>query len=126
MTFLHASLFSNYMLVLVSVSLLIALASVLVRPKRLAEYKPLKLKLVVDEKKNRVMYAEADKEFVEVLFSCLLLPMGMIIRLANKRSEIGCMDELFRSVEKLDEECLNTRACRHTIRTPELFSSYFL
>lgn len=36
------------------------------------------LRLVIDEEKNKVVLAEAGKDFVDVLFSFLTLPMGTI------------------------------------------------
>ncbi|KOM57984.1 hypothetical protein LR48_Vigan11g101700 [Vigna angularis] len=41
------------------------------------------LKYWVDEKRNRVIVAEASGEFVDVLFSFLTLPLGTIIRLLD-------------------------------------------
>lgn len=42
------------------------------------------LRLLVDKKKNKVVLAEAGKEFVDVLFSFLTLPMGTVARLVEK------------------------------------------
>ncbi|CAI0554568.1 unnamed protein product [Linum tenue] len=36
----------------------------------------MKLKLVVDKKRNRVIYAEAQKDFVDLLFYILSLPLS--------------------------------------------------
>nr|GMD40121.1 DUF674 family protein [Ipomoea batatas] len=44
----------------------------------------LSLKLLIDEKSNRVVAAEAHKEFVDILFSFLTLPMGTIIRVTSR------------------------------------------
>ncbi|XP_020261381.1 uncharacterized protein LOC109837510 [Asparagus officinalis] len=76
------------------------------------------LKLVVDTKRNRVVFAESEKEFVDILFSFLTLPMGTIIRLLNKESSVGCMDKLYMSVENLDYKCLETVACKTMLLWP--------
>ncbi|XP_020261379.1 uncharacterized protein LOC109837509 [Asparagus officinalis] len=76
------------------------------------------LKLVVDTKRNRVVFAESEKEFVDILFSFLTLPMGTIIRLLNKESSVGCMDNLYMSVENLDYKCLETVACKMMLLWP--------
>jgi hypothetical protein len=47
------------------------------------------LKLVVDEKSNQVIFAEAGKDFVDVLFSFLTFPLGTITRLIQKESNIS-------------------------------------
>jgi hypothetical protein len=46
------------------------------------------LKVMVDKEKNKVLYAEADKDFVDVLFSFLTLPLGTIASLVSKESNI--------------------------------------
>ncbi|ONK72303.1 uncharacterized protein A4U43_C04F17930 [Asparagus officinalis] len=72
----------------------------------------LKLKLLVDTKKNRVAFAESEEEyFVDILFSFLTLTMGNIIRLLNEQSSVGCTDKLCESMENLDVKCLETEAC---------------
>jgi len=39
------------------------------------------LKLFIDKKRQRVLYAEADKDFVDFLFSIFTLPLGVVTRL---------------------------------------------
>ena len=76
------------------------------------------LKLAIDKEKNQVIFAESDKDFVDILFSFLTLPMGTIIRLANKKSGVGCMDDLYKSVEALDEQFLQSKACKTMLLNP--------
>ncbi|XP_020201856.1 uncharacterized protein LOC109787715 [Cajanus cajan] len=69
------------------------------------------LKLMVIKKRNKVLFAEAGKDFVDVLFSFLTLPLGTIARLVRKESnmvssKVGSLSSLYESVENLDEECL--------------------
>ncbi|PON77709.1 hypothetical protein PanWU01x14_024650 [Parasponia andersonii] len=75
--------------------------------------KPIRLKLI-----NQVLFAESDKDFVDVLLSFLTLPMGKIIRLADKKSGIGSMDELYKSVEALHRKCFWTKACKNMLLEP--------
>lgn len=87
--------------------------------KSMAEAK-IALKLLVDKEKNKVIFAECDRDFVDVLCSFLTLPMGTIIRLCNKKSELGSMDALYQSVEEtLDSECFQTEACRSMLLRPK-------
>ncbi|KAG0481720.1 hypothetical protein HPP92_012578 [Vanilla planifolia] len=76
------------------------------------------LKLLVDKERNRVIFAEADKDFIDVLFSFLTFPMGSIIRLLGNKSGIGSMDRLYQSVANLDERCFNTPACQSMLLHP--------
>lgn len=55
------------------------------------------LKALVDKGSNKVIFVEADNDFVDVLFSFLTIPMGTIVKLASKQSvplKIGCMNNL--------------------------------
>ncbi|GKC46502.1 GRAM domain family protein [Tanacetum coccineum] len=42
------------------------------------------LKLMVHKEKKRVIFAEADNHFVDILFSFMALPLGTIVRLLEK------------------------------------------
>nr|GMD43393.1 uncharacterized protein LOC109182299 [Ipomoea batatas] len=81
------------------------------------------LKLLIDEKSNRVVAAEAHKEFVEILFSFLTLPMGTIIRVTSSGDTknpvtIGCMNNLYRGFEKLSNENWGTENCKTMVLHP--------
>jgi hypothetical protein len=43
------------------------------------------LKLTVHKETNKVLFAEAGKDFVDILISFLTLPLGTIARLVAKR-----------------------------------------
>jgi hypothetical protein len=76
------------------------------------------VKLFIDKEKKRVLYAESSTEFVDVLFSFLTLPLGRIVRLLGKRSQVGCLDELYKSVESLSEDHFQTKACKAMLLSP--------
>ncbi|XP_031103740.1 uncharacterized protein LOC116007254 [Ipomoea triloba] len=83
----------------------------------------LSLKLLIDEKSNRVVAAEAHKEFVEILFSFLTLPMGTIVRATSSAETedpvtIGCMNNLYRGIEKLSNENWETEKCKRMVLHP--------
>ncbi|PSS32603.1 Mitochondrial distribution and morphology protein [Actinidia chinensis var. chinensis] len=61
------------------------------------------LKLLIDTKSSRVLYAEAGKDFVDFLFSLLHLPVGTVIRLLIKDSMVGSLGDLYESIENLSE-----------------------
>jgi hypothetical protein len=69
------------------------------------------------------VYAEAGKDFVDVLFSFLTLPMGTVARLVDKTSNIGpvsfgSISSLHQSVIHLDEELLCSNICRYMLLSP--------
>ncbi|WVZ16340.1 hypothetical protein V8G54_009322 [Vigna mungo] len=82
------------------------------------------LKLVVIKERNKVVFAEAEKDFVDVLISLLTLPLGTIIRLVREESnmqpiEVGSLISLYRSVENPDKEFLSTDPCKQMILRPK-------
>ncbi|XP_027903713.1 uncharacterized protein LOC114163607 [Vigna unguiculata] len=69
------------------------------------------LKVVVNKETNKVLFAEAEKDFVDVLCSFLTLPLRTIARLVENESTmgpvtIGSLNSLYRSVAALDNNCL--------------------
>ena len=62
------------------------------------------LKVLVDKKMNRVIYAESDEDFVDILFSFLTTPIGTIVRLTSNQSptlRMGSLNNLYTSVENI-------------------------
>ncbi|CAN6269118.1 unnamed protein product [Urochloa humidicola] len=78
----------------------------------------IEVKLFVDKEKKKVLFAESDKEFVDVLFGFLTMPLGTIVRLLGKQSQMGCLDELYKSVEDLNSEYFQTKACKAMLLKP--------
>ncbi|CAH9081941.1 unnamed protein product [Cuscuta epithymum] len=83
------------------------------------------LKLLIDEKNNRVLAAEANKDFVEILFSFLTFPMGTIIRLITSAKDeptasvtIGCMNKLYTGIQNLSSEYWQTEYCKNMLLNP--------
>ncbi|EOA20523.1 hypothetical protein CARUB_v10000837mg [Capsella rubella] len=78
------------------------------------------LRLLVDEEKNKVFLAEAGRDFVDVLFSLLTLPMGTIVRLIEKhrKCELGCFSNLYKSVADVGIENFETEACQQILLNP--------
>ncbi|KAG2307705.1 hypothetical protein Bca52824_027453 [Brassica carinata] len=81
------------------------------------------LKLVVDEVNKKVVFAEACRDFVDVLFSLLTLPMGTIVRLLenHRKSEpvpVGCFSNLYKSVVDMGIDDFATEACKQMLLYP--------
>ncbi|XP_045798138.1 uncharacterized protein LOC123892397 [Trifolium pratense] len=80
------------------------------------------LKLLVNEESNKVVLAEAGKDFVDILCSFLTIPLGTIARLSQKDSNmgpvtVGCLNSLYQSVSNLDE-CLWTNTNKELLLYP--------
>ncbi|KAK7357967.1 hypothetical protein VNO80_17265 [Phaseolus coccineus] len=63
----------------------------------------LTLKLLIDSKRERVLFAEASKAVIDFLFNLLRLPIGTVIRILNKDHMVGSLGNLYESIENLDE-----------------------
>ncbi|PWA79502.1 hypothetical protein CTI12_AA205300 [Artemisia annua] len=61
------------------------------------------MKVFIDKRNNKVMFAEANEDFVEILFSFFTLPLGTIARLSrnsdhpNPRIKVGSLSSLYDS-----------------------------
>lgn len=58
---------------------------------------------------QRVVYAEAGKDVVDCFFSLLTLPLSTVLKLFSEDkdsmvSKVGCVANLYQSVEKLDDK----------------------
>ncbi|MBA0870688.1 hypothetical protein Goshw_015975 [Gossypium schwendimanii] len=81
------------------------------------------LKLLIDTKGKRVLCAEAGKDFVDFLFNVLLLPVGTVIRLLAKEGMVGCLANLYKSVENLGDAYLQPTTNKDTLLKPKYSSS---
>ncbi|KAL2485647.1 Protein of unknown function (DUF674) [Abeliophyllum distichum] len=61
------------------------------------------LKLLIDMKSKRVLFAEAGKDFVDFIFHILAMPFATAIRLLGKQGMVGCLSNLYDSVENLND-----------------------
>ncbi|PKU68978.1 uncharacterized protein LOC110096557 [Dendrobium catenatum] len=84
----------------------------------MADEKRLSLNAWVDKDKKRVVFAEADSDFVDVLFSFLTIPLGTIIKLLSNNSGLGCMDNLYDSIKQLSDQHFSTEACKNMLLSP--------
>ncbi|XP_071732427.1 uncharacterized protein [Rutidosis leptorrhynchoides] len=62
------------------------------------------LKLQIDRKGQKVLFAEAGKDFVDFLFSLLTLPIGTIMRLLDDKNTIGGLSNLYHSVSEFNND----------------------
>ncbi|CAN6559461.1 unnamed protein product [Malus baccata var. baccata] len=79
------------------------------------------LKALVDKRSSKVVFIESDHAFVDVLLSFLTIPLGTIIKLGREHSvpvEIGCINNLYSSVEEIDARELRSDACREMLLLP--------
>ncbi|KAK4270441.1 hypothetical protein QN277_023477 [Acacia crassicarpa] len=74
------------------------------------------LRLFVDKERNKVVMGEASGDFIDALLSFLTLPLGTIIRL--RLAEVGCINNLYRSVQNLSTEVFWNGICKKMLLFP--------
>ncbi|XP_055830178.1 uncharacterized protein LOC129899292 isoform X2 [Solanum dulcamara] len=81
--------------------------------------KVIKLKVMIDKNKNRVIFAESDHEFIDTLFSFLTLPLGTVLRLLEKDMvQLGSISRVYASVYSLEPRFLRTSYCKSMLIMP--------
>ncbi|CAM8948956.1 unnamed protein product [Rhodiola kirilowii] len=81
----------------------------------------MKLKLLVDNKSSKVLFAEADKEFVDFLFSLLALPLGTVARLLKQNDGmVGSLGMLYNSIESLSESYIQPDLSKEAVLCPKV------
>jgi hypothetical protein len=78
------------------------------------------LKLFIDKKNNRVLFAEAGKEFIDFLFNIVVLPVGTFIPLLNQEM-FGSMGKIYDSIQNLSYTYLQQNAS--TLLMPKVYIS---
>jgi hypothetical protein len=63
------------------------------------------LKVTVSKSKKKILYAEAERDFVNFLFSFLTTPVGSVLEQLNGIFSFGCMNNLHKSVKELNPSC---------------------
>uniref|UniRef100_A0A0D9WC16 DUF674 domain-containing protein n=1 Tax=Leersia perrieri TaxID=77586 RepID=A0A0D9WC16_9ORYZ len=64
------------------------------------------LKLLVETKSKKVLFAEAGKEFVDFAFSLLTLPIGAVVKLISAGTMQGSIGRLYQSVDHINASYL--------------------
>ncbi|PNY12496.1 hypothetical protein L195_g009127 [Trifolium pratense] len=69
------------------------------------------VKLVRSKSQKKIIFAEASENFVDFMFSFLTIPLGSIVKVLDGNSFVGCVDNLYKSVENLDSSwCTDSRS----------------
>ncbi|CAO2825601.1 unnamed protein product [Amaranthus hypochondriacus] len=77
------------------------------------------LKLLVDTKANKVLFAEATKEFVDFIFHIMCLPLGTVVKLLSQNKMVGCLGDLYKSVSSLNTQYFQTDLNKHSVLNPK-------
>lgn len=77
------------------------------------------IKLLVDRNKQKVLFAEASKDVIDFLFNLLCLPMGTVVGLLQNKDMVGCLPNLYKSIESLNEAYMQPNASKDVVLKPE-------
>ncbi|KAH6791831.1 hypothetical protein C2S52_002308 [Perilla frutescens var. hirtella] len=81
------------------------------------------MKLLIDTKTKRVLFAEAGKDCVDFLFHILSLPVATIIRLLQEQGMVGSLPNLYRSLQDLNVTYIQPNQSKDTFLKPATSSS---
>ncbi|XP_050250359.1 uncharacterized protein LOC126697406 [Quercus robur] len=81
------------------------------------------LKLLIDRESQRVLFAEAGKEFIDFLFHSLALPIGTFVPLFEKQGIQGSFGNIYESIENLGSIYLQPGVSKDNLLKPEVHIS---
>jgi hypothetical protein len=65
--------------------------------------KKITLNLVIRKSDKKILYAQGEKDFAEILLSFLMFPLGAIVRIFGENSSLGSIDTLYKSAVNMDD-----------------------
>ncbi|MED6119633.1 hypothetical protein PIB30_013265 [Stylosanthes scabra] len=83
----------------------------------------LSLKLLIDTKRKKVLFAEASKDVVDFLFTLLQLPLATVVKLLTKEDVIGCLGNLYSSVENLNNAYMQPNLSKDLLLNPTILAT---
>ncbi|KAG5602302.1 hypothetical protein H5410_033672, partial [Solanum commersonii] len=87
--------------------------TVLTKPTKLS------MKLLIDTKAGKVLFAEAEKDCVDFLFHILSLPVGTVVRLLKEKGMNWCLHNLYQSVENLNDTYMKSNEAKNILLKPK-------
>ncbi|KAL1560798.1 hypothetical protein AAHA92_10970 [Salvia divinorum] len=85
----------------------------------------LSLKVVLNKEKTKVLFAEANSDFINVLLSFLTLPLGKIVTILQKHNgpevaaTIGSLTTLYRGLSELDSAHFSVPGAKEMLLNPQ-------
>ncbi|KAF3790061.1 hypothetical protein EJ110_NYTH17282 [Nymphaea thermarum] len=78
------------------------------------------VKLVINPTEKKVVYAEAGKDFVDLLFSLLTLPLKTVTKILSEEAMPGSLTNLHGSIETLDDIYMEPPVTKEVLLSPEV------
>ncbi|KAF5794790.1 hypothetical protein HanXRQr2_Chr08g0332081 [Helianthus annuus] len=77
------------------------------------------LKLLVNKRDRKIVFAEVNKDFVDFLFYILTLPIGAITKLFAKEPLSGSLGDLYQSIENLNDMYILQNKTKDKVLNPK-------
>jgi hypothetical protein len=85
------------------------------------------IKVIRRTSNRKILFATAEEDFADFLFSFLTFPLGAVLQMLEGFSSISCMDSLYRSIQELSpERCLMSPKLKADLAKPTFFSIFQL
>ncbi|KAL4290649.1 hypothetical protein GQ457_14G024200 [Hibiscus cannabinus] len=81
------------------------------------------LKLMIDPKSNRLLFAEAGKDFVDFLFYTMSLPVGTVISILSKQGTVGSIGNIYGSIQSFGDSIMLSAPKKDTLLKPMLLTN---
>ncbi|KAL3635458.1 hypothetical protein CASFOL_020005 [Castilleja foliolosa] len=81
------------------------------------------LSVLVNKQRTKVLYAEVESDFADILLSFLSLPLGTIVRILGKHygdesPVVGSLTTLYKSLSNLNNDLFCTESCKLMLLNP--------
>ncbi|XVE99481.1 hypothetical protein REPUB_Repub03eG0202000 [Reevesia pubescens] len=80
------------------------------------------LKLLIDVRGKKVLFAEAGKDFVDFLFNIMSMPVGTVVRLLKKEGMAGSLGNLYESIERLSDVYMQPFQDKEALLKPKVLT----
>ncbi|GAU12159.1 hypothetical protein TSUD_01250 [Trifolium subterraneum] len=77
------------------------------------------MKLLIDTKNEKVLFAEASKSVVDFLLNLLCLPIGTVVKLLSSNGMVGSLGNLYESVENLNQNYMLPDQTKDVLLNPK-------
>ncbi|KAG6644050.1 hypothetical protein I3843_08G028200 [Carya illinoinensis] len=81
------------------------------------------LKLWIDKKRNRLLFAEAGKDFVDFLLETFTLPIITVAGFLKTEDTAGCLQSLYESIENLSDTFIRRGVSKDLVLKPKVVMS---
>ncbi|XP_047953789.1 uncharacterized protein LOC125200028 [Salvia hispanica] len=81
----------------------------------------LSLKVMINKERTKVLFAESNSDFINVLLSFLTIPLGKLVTVLQKHNEsaaIGSLTTLYKGLSELDTAHFSTRGAKEMLLNP--------